>query len=298
MPIRHVLLAVLVTMIWGLNFTVLKVVSHDISPFIFTALRCAFVATFAFFIPKPNIPWKTLIAIGVLIGMMKLGFLFAGVKTGLPAGLASLTLQTQSLFSVIFALFVFKEYPKLNNVVGMLISFIGIGIVGYQMAGSHSNLLGFALVLAAAMSWGASNLIVRKTKGEKAVNIVVWWSLIPPIPMILLAYFFEGPETVAQIYHMNMTNFLLIIGSATFSMFVGYSIWGYLMQKHPVSMVAPFSLLVPITAITASYFILGETINLPTLVGGSLVILGLMINQLNLGQRIKKMLSKTSAEGI
>lgn len=278
MSLPHILLAIMVTMIWGSNFIIMKLLAGQVTPFMFTALRCALVGCFALFIPKPNVPWKVLIGIAVLVGMMKVGFLVTGIHAGLPAGLASITLQTQSLFSVIFALMIFKEYPKTNNIIGMVISFIGIAIIAFQIA-HPASLNGFFWVLAGAIAWGASNLLMRKTKGEKMVNIVVWWSLIPPIPMMILSYLFEGPAGFSNLLNIQWTAIAAILISAVVSLFIGYTVWGYLMQKNPISVVAPFSLLVPVTAITLSYFIFGETLSVPTFCGIAMVITGLIINQ-------------------
>ncbi len=286
MSIPHILLAIMVTMIWGSNFIIMKFVAGQVTPFMFTALRCALIGSLALFIPKPNVPWKTLITIGVLIGMMKIGCLVTGIHAGLPAGLASITLQTQSLFSVIFALVIFKEYPKANNVIGMLVSFAGIALIALQIA-HPASLTGFFWVLAAAIAWGASNLVVRTTKGEKMVNVVVWWSLVPPIPMMILSYLFEGPTGFSNLLNIQWTAVVAVFISAFVSMFVGYTVWGYLMQKNPISMVAPFSLLVPVTAITLSYFIFDETLSVPTFCGIVMVIIGLIINQWHTFKRAK-----------
>lgn len=286
MSIPHILLAIMVTMIWGSNFIIMKLLAGQVTPFMFTALRCALISCFALFIPKPNIPWKTLITLGVLIGMMKLGFLVTGIHSGLPAGLASITLQTQSLFSVILALVVFKEYPKANNVIGMIVSFAGIALIGFQIA-HPASLTGFFWVLAAAIAWGASNLVVRTTKGERMVNVVVWWSLIPPIPMMIFSYLFEGPAGFSNLLNIQWTAIAAIAISAFISMLLGYTVWGYLMQKNPISIVAPFSLLVPVTAITLSYFIFDETLSVPTFCGIVMVIVGLIINQWHNFKRTK-----------
>ena len=110
---RHVLLAVLVAAIWGFNFVVLKVGLDEFPPILFSALRFLAAAVPAiFFVGRPRVAWRWIIAVGLVLGVAKFSFLFIGLHAGMPAGLSSLVLQSQVIFTAVFAAIVLRERPR------------------------------------------------------------------------------------------------------------------------------------------------------------------------------------------
>ncbi len=102
MKYPHLLLAILVTAIWGVNFSVIKLGLHTIDPFILAAIRFTLSALPAlFFIKKPDVPWRYLIGYGLIFGIGLWGLVNLGIKTGLSAGIASLALQFSAFFYLI-----------------------------------------------------------------------------------------------------------------------------------------------------------------------------------------------------
>ena len=104
MSLPHILLALLVTLIWGVNFVVIKVGLQDFPPLLFCALRFALAALPLLLLrgPLPAPGWR-IVQIGVLLGVVKFGLLFVGMHLGMPAGLSSLVLQSQVFFTVLIA---------------------------------------------------------------------------------------------------------------------------------------------------------------------------------------------------
>ncbi len=104
MPVAHILLALLVTLIWGLNFVVIKVGLGDFPPLLFCALRFALAALPLLVLRGPMpAPFGRILLIGVLLGVVKFGLLFVGMAQGMPAGLSSLVLQSQVFFTILIA---------------------------------------------------------------------------------------------------------------------------------------------------------------------------------------------------
>lgn len=87
----------------GVNFVVIKVGLSDMPPFLLAGLRFLLVAFPAvFFIGLPKIPIKWLFAYGLTISFGQFSFLFLAIKLGMPAGIASLVIQTQAFFTIVF----------------------------------------------------------------------------------------------------------------------------------------------------------------------------------------------------
>ena len=288
MKLTHIFLALLVALFWGVNFSVMKIAIQSVPPILFTGLRGLVVASLALFIRKPNVSWTIILSLGTLIGMAKFGCLLLGMHYGMPAGLASIVLQTQSLFSVLIALCFFKEVPKINRILGMGMAFIGMFLIAEQIQ-CPASFIGFLLVLLAALFWALSNILIQKSNTQDMLGLVVWFSLVPPIPLFLGSYIFEGPDQILQAFHnIRYETIILLLSSSLFSIIGGYSLWGYLLKRYSIAVVAPFSLLVPIFGLSTSYFCLEEQFSERTLLGVAIVIIGLAVNQLRKPAFLKK----------
>ncbi len=92
-------LALLVVVVWGLNFVVIKVGLHNMPPLMLAGLRFMLVAFPAiFFVARPKVPLNLLLGYGLTISFAQFAFLFCAINFGMPAGLASLVLQAQAFF--------------------------------------------------------------------------------------------------------------------------------------------------------------------------------------------------------
>lgn len=284
MNIRHFCLALSIAFVWGANFSVMKIGLSGISPLVFSTLRSVVVLPLLFFIPRPKVSWKILVSIGFLIGTIKLPLMLLAIHWGVAAGLSSLIIQVQAFFTVLLALIVFRQKPFLSNWIGMGVAFAGIGLIGIQVGG-EASVLGLLIILIAALFFAVSNLVLQK-EGQNVdmFSLMSWMNIVPPIPLFLLSLWLYGWEDCVQSLQ-NFTwmgSFSLFYASLGAGLF-GYTSWGFLLKKYPAAVVAPFSLLVPVFAISFAYLIIDEVLSPSSVLGCLLVILGLGINQLKSG---------------
>jgi O-acetylserine/cysteine efflux transporter len=278
----HILLLVLVAALWGFNFVVIKLGLDNFPPLFFSALRflCAAVPL-VFFIPKPDVPWRIIIGIGLVLGVVKFSFLFIGIKVGVPPGLASLLLQSQAFFTVLLAFLVFGARPRPLQIGGMAIAFSGIALIGSSIDGNFT-LTGLALAIAAAIAWAFSNMLMKKAGNVPMLNLMVWVSLVPPIPLLVISVLFEGVDRdLAAIAHISMTGTAAVLFVAYVATIFGFAIWGAMISRYGVSTVAPFSLLVPVFGMSSSALFLGEAFGPLRMVAAALIVAGLVMNVFN-----------------
>lgn len=285
MPVAHVLLTLMVVVIWGINFIFVKLSLQEISPLLLCALRFLLASVPAiFFTEFPKAPFKTVAAYGLIMFALQFGLLFVGMNIGMTAGMASLIMQVQVFFSLFFAAIVLGERPSTLQVTGAFVSFTGIVVVAMHFD-SNVSLLGFFAILAAASSWGIGNLITKKLHKVNMMSLVIWGSFIACFPMVILSISLEGTESIAYtLEHLTWigTGSLLYIAYA--STWVGYGVWNWLLVRHPVSVVVPFTLLVPIIGLLTSVCFFDETFENWKAIAAFLVIGGLCLN--TLGVRI------------
>ena len=278
-PIAHVLLALMVVTIWGVNFIFVKLSLEEISPLLLCALRFLLASVPAiFFIRFPSAPFKTVAAYGLIMFALQFGFLFVGMSVGMTPGMASLILQVQVFFSLFFAALFLGEKPSVLQVGGALVSFSGIVVVAMHFD-SNVSLLGFFAILAAASTWGVGNLITKKLHKVNMISLVIWGSFIACFPMILISLYFEGTEAIVySINHLSWVGSGSLFYIVYASTWVGYGVWNWLLSRHPVSTVVPFTLLVPIVGLLTSVCFFGETLESWKAIAALLVVGGLCIN--------------------
>ncbi|MER6750577.1 EamA family transporter [Streptomyces fungicidicus] len=257
----HVLLAVLVTAVWGVNFTVIEVGLDHFPPLLFSALRFLVAALPAvFLVGRPKVAWKWIVGVGLALGVAKFGLLFVGMNAGMPGGLSSLVLQIQAVFTALFAFALLGERPSGRRLVGMAVALAGIGVAAVD-EGASGPLLGFALVVAAAACWGVSNILTRKAAPPDALNFMIWVSTVPVLPLLVLSLLLEGPsadlEALRGLDPAGVGTVLFVAWAATV---FGFGAWGWLLRRHPASTVAPFSLLVPVFGMSSAALFLGESV--------------------------------------
>jgi O-acetylserine/cysteine efflux transporter len=276
---KDLLLALVVIIVWGMNFVVIKIGLDEIPPMLLGSLRFLLAAFPAvLFIKRPQLPLRWLLAYGATISLGQFAFLFSAMKVGMPAGLASLVLQSQAFFTLFFAALFLGERLRATNLVGLLIAAGGLLLIGLQ--GDRSmTLAGFVLTICAASMWALGNIVTRKVGKVNLVGLVVWGSLIPPIPFFALSWILEGPQVIeSALRGIGWDSILVLIYLAFGATILGYSLWSRLLSRYPANTVAPFSLLVPVVGLTSAALLLDEHLGLLQAVGALLVMLGLAIN--------------------
>lgn len=279
LPLRHLLLALLIVAIWGTNFVAIKTALRDLPPLLLCAVRFILVAVPAvFFLPRPAVGGRRLITYGLTMFALHFGFLFLGMKLGMSAGLASLTLQFQVFVTLALAAGVLKERILPVQVAGTLLACGGFAVVALH-TGGDVTLAGLACTLLGATSWGFANFYSKRLGPVNPLALVAWGSLVVPAPMLLASLVFEGPALIAHsLTHLTAPAGWSVAYIVYGSTLVAYSLWSWLLGRYPASSIAPFTLLVPIFGMLSAALLLGESLPGWKLQAAGLVIAGLAVN--------------------
>ena len=280
-PFRHVLLALAVVTFWGLNFLAIHYSLEHFPPLFLVGLRFLVLAVPALlFVPWPGVKVKYLIGYGLGFGTLQFFGLYLGMAAGFPAGLASLVLQASAPFTVLLGALLLQEKLTARRAAGIAIAVTGLAAVGISR-GSIGGWVPFLLVVFGALSWALGNLASRQAQTDRPLSLVMWMTVVPPIPMFALSLALEGPQQISSALAESFTLEVLpawagLFYTVVFGTIIGSGIWVWLMRRHPAGVVAPFSMLVPIVGIVAAWLVLGEVPTWLELVGGVLVIGGVL----------------------
>lgn len=289
MKLHHLLLAILITAIWGVNFSVIKLGLSSVDPLILAGIRftlCALPALF--FVKKPDVAWRYIISYGLVFGIGLWGLVNLGIKAGLSAGIASLLLQFSAFFTLLLGSLVFKERINRYQIAGFTVACSGLMCIVFITDGSVT-LTGTLLVLAGAIAWSIANIINKHSGTTQIFSFLVWSSAFSPIPLFVLDWLVNGSNGYAALVtHIDYRAVLSILFQVYPNTLFGYWVWNSLLKRYPLSTVAPLSLLVPVFGILGSMTIFGEDISWIKILALLLIISGLITGLY--GQRLTRFL--------
>ena len=276
---RDTLLALAIVVVWGVNFMAIKWGVAEVPPLLLTSLRYVVAAVPAiFFVKRPQVGLGILIAYGLAIGVGQFGLLFSAIHLGMPAGLASLVLQLQSFFTIGLAVAFLGERPKGAQLAGALVALVGIGLIAVEKL-EGTGFWPLLMTIFAAGGWAVANIVTKKAGKIDMLGFVVWSALVPIVPLFLLSLVLEGPGAVPYaIGHITWLGIGSLLFVGWISTDFGYGAWSFLLARYPASIVAPFTLLVPIVGLTSGLLVLNEPMSALDLGGSVLVFIGLLVN--------------------
>jgi len=289
-------LTIAIVALWGFSFVPIKLGLREIPPFALAALRFFFAAVpLVFFIRRPQMPWRFVVTYGFAIGVCQFGLLFLGMQLGMPAGLSSLVIQVQVFFTIGLGIQYLGDRVSAQNLVGAAIATAGIVLLAAfkLIGGATTTLTGFVLVLLAALSWGVGNVVAKRAAGDHEPDmfaLVVWSGLVPPIPLIVMSYFFEGGAAAWDaVLHASWIAWASVLFLAWGATLFGFASWAGLMHRYPTGLISPFALLIPVSGLASGALFLGESLATMQIAGVLLVFAGLVVNVY--GARIKARLT-------
>jgi O-acetylserine/cysteine efflux transporter len=282
---RDLALLLGVVALWGFSFVPIKVGLNELPPLAFVALRFFFAAVpLVFFIRPPRMPVRVVIAYGLAIGVFQFGLLFLGMNLGMPAGLSSLVIQVQVFFTIGLGIAWLGDHLQRENAVGAAIAALGVLLLAiFKLhGGATSSFIGLLLVLLAAFAWAIGNIVAKHAAGEHEADmfaLVVWSSLVPPLPLAVLSYAFEGGTAVLRaVTSAGALTWGCILVLAYGATLFGFASWARLLHRYPTALVSPFALLIPVSGLASGAVFLGESLAPLQFFGVALVLAGLVVN--------------------
>lgn len=308
-------LAVLVTFIWGVNFTFIAWGLESFPPLMLTALRFFFTAVPLVFFLKPPTFNRTLLIYAIGTFVIQYAFIFTAMHLGASPGLTALLLQIQIFITVLLAYFILGEAVSRMQIIGMLVGVLGLSVIALNLGGDMP-VAGFVCILIAAMGWSFGNIASKQASAQEAVRaaqqktnvpvvssgtvssntkenkasalsalvLVAWGGLIACVILIPCSFLFETDAwQLATFNEASMRSWLSLGFIVYISTLVGFGLWSHLLSKNTASKVMPFALLIPIFGMTTSVVLTGEVVTWWKILAMILILSGLLLANVKLG---------------
>ncbi|WP_350560821.1 EamA family transporter [Psychrobacter sp. CAL346-MNA-CIBAN-0220] len=306
----HTALAVLVTFIWGVNFTFIAWGLESFPPLMLTALRFFFTAVPLVFFLKPPKFNRTLFIYAIGTFVIQYAFVFTAIHLGASAGLTALLLQLQVFITVLLAYVILGEAVSRIQIIGMLVGVLGLGVIVLNLGGDMP-LVGFVCILIAAIGWSFGNIASKQASTQAAINarqqgsgvslvspstgknkvsalsslaLVVWGGLIACVILTLSSLIFEtGAWQVATFTEASLKSWLALGFIVYTSTLIGFGLWAHLLSQNTASKIMPFALLVPIFGMATSVLLTGEVVTWWKMLAMILILSGLLLANVKMG---------------
>jgi drug/metabolite transporter (DMT)-like permease len=288
--LNGVLLMVLLTFLWGCNYSAIKFASDGISPVFMSFLRSAIASLLGILycvaIKEPLFHRDIRLWHGCMVGFL-FGIEFACIYFGLRythAARAGILINLSPFVVVIGAYLFLKERLNTLKITGLCLAFAGAGCVllwGKPATWTPAMLFGDALEVIAAVLWGATTIYIKKYLAGKVQPIHTFlYQLVFSIPILLLCAYVLEPT---WIHSVNGPVLAALGYQSVIVAFASYLAWFKLIHTYPVSQLAVYSFLTPIFGVASGAIFLGEPITAGLVIGMSLVCAGIYVN--SVGQR-------------
>ena len=279
MNAREIIILFAMCVVWGLHFVVIKTAVGELPPIYYAAIRMTLVAV----LMAPFLRWRPGSMIRVLSGGVCLGALnYALMCTGVSYATASasaIAIELYVPFATILSIIFLGDKLGWRRAFGISLAFAGVAIIalgghgGEEDAAAETRMaLGVGLVAAGAFSEAVGAILVKQSTAFKPHELLAWFAVVGAAGLWLMTFAFESGQAEA----FAASDKGLVIGAIVYSA-VGASIFGHtayywLLQRLPVSLVAPSMLLTTVMAVFFSVVLLGDPFG-PTMIAGGLMTL-------------------------
>jgi drug/metabolite transporter (DMT)-like permease len=276
------LLILLVTVSWGLNYPIMKFVVTSYPPLTFRAFTftIGFVLLGAYALRRGeslHIPvserW-----LAFKLGMPNMVLWHLGLIYGvtlLNSGRAAIVGYTMPVWALLASVLMFKNTLTARGIMGVVCSLLATFLLARdEMSNFAGQPLGLACTLAAAMAWGVGNAMMKNCKiSISSMALTFWMLLLAAICFTVLAFVFEQDRWTWPTWMQFAAIFYA--GAVTFA--ISYVAWFRVARKLTPVASGLSIMLVPMVGLTGGYWMLNEVVGLADITALFLILLAMAI---------------------
>ncbi len=267
-PTARAALPILVlTLVWGCNWPVLKMGVTELAPLTFRSMTLPFAAIGMLFVARfsgdsirvPREFWPKLAVLALLnIGCWN-GFVLFGVQQ-LPAGRSAILAYTMPIWATLIAAIALHERLSPRKMLGLALGAAGMAVlIGEQISVVRAAPSGALLIVAAAIAWAIGTVLLRKWQLPIAQNTLSgWMMLLGWLPLAVLAPFFDPQPLASEVANLSARGWFAIAYNIFLAGTLAHWAWFTLARTLPVAVSSLSSLPVPVVGVLSGMVLLGE----------------------------------------
>jgi O-acetylserine/cysteine efflux transporter len=274
---RDLFLLVGITFIWGFNLITSKVGVSEIPPILFTFLRFAIVAlVLAPFLRIQPGQMSAVVVASLLAGALNFALNFAALRRASSVSSVAIASQLGVPFATLLSVALLGETVRWRRWTGIALSFIGIAVMGFdpQISERWESL---ALAIASAFMGALGIIAIKKLRGFSPIELLAWTAWISLPVLLLTTLRVEEPDFAQLMQTVTWRGWAALAFAAIAGSLIAHTVYFHLVQKYPVTSVAPLTTLSPVFSVIFGVLLLGDLITGRILIGGACTLVGVLI---------------------
>ncbi|MEQ8665207.1 MAG: DMT family transporter [Rhodospirillales bacterium] len=273
MTVPHLLFVIVINAIWGSMYVVAKFGLVEFPPVFFTSVRFALLAVILVpFIRVPRSMIWPLVKVGLVMGVGMYLTLYYAIYLSDNTGAVAVISQLEVPIAVILGALFLGETLNVERIGGVALAFAGALVIGFDPA-MFDDLAAMFWMLVSAILFAVTMIMVRGMPMVHALTITAWLSIVSAPILFAVSVVFESGQWTA-INNATWGGWGAILYTAIFGSVIAHSGMYYLLQRYPVGLIAPFTLLTPVFAIAGGVLFLGNDLTIPVVAGSTMILAG------------------------
>ncbi|MFC3227093.1 DMT family transporter [Marinibaculum pumilum] len=269
-------LAVLINAVWGLTFIAAKVALNSFPALLATGLRFALVLLILVpFLRVVPGQMRTVMGIAVFAGGLHFALVFTGFDLATSISAMAVVAQLALPFATLIAVFFFGERIRWRRSLGIALAFAGVVVISFDPT-VFEQVEAVVLVGLGALCMAIAQNLMRLTKGVSPMNMQAWIAVFSAPVLLALTWPMESGQ-VAAVAGADSLAWGALAFVAIGSSVIAHSGMFYLMNRYPVTLVAPLLVLAPIFGVLFAVWLLDEVLTWRIVIGASVTLAGVFI---------------------
>jgi O-acetylserine/cysteine efflux transporter len=273
---RHLAVLVGICAIWGFNLIAIKAGVDRMPPVFFSFLRFLLLAVVvAPFLRVRRGEMRWLLLASVCSGGLQFALMFIGIAHSGSMSSVAIAGQLGVPFSTLLSILILGESVRWKRWTGIALSFAGVMVIGFNPVVLQS-LGGLTLVVLGALAGSLGLVAIKRVHDIRPLELQAWfaWTSLPVL--LCLTLLLEDGQ-MASLSSIDVTGAGAIFYSALAASLLGHTVFFALVQRYPVTSVAPVTVMAPVFSVFFAVTLLGEALDWRMVVGGAMTLTGVVV---------------------
>ena len=273
---QHFLFLLLVNLVWGMATVAVKFSVEQLPPLLATGLRFVMVALVLF----PFLKWHPgrmvqVTVLGLLAGGLQMGLMFSGLALSEGVTRAAILTQLNVPLATLLSILLLGEVVHWRRAGGIALAFSGSMLLGFDPEVMHHP-LGTVLILGSALAGALTSIEMRRLAGVGVLELQAWIATLSAPSLLLLSALLEKNH-MASMARTDWAHYGAVAFTALGSSLIGHGGLFWLLQRYPVSLVSPLTLLSPLVTVAIGIGFMGDQVSGKLIAGGLCIFAGVLI---------------------
>ncbi|WP_343563216.1 DMT family transporter [Kiloniella sp. b19] len=274
MPLRDFSALVMVIVLWGMNFIAVKFGVLEFPVWASLFFRFGLAALFLLpFCPFPKGQFLTLLMLTVLLVLGHFATMFWAIQHSPSTGMVAVIMQMTPAFAIILAFAFFREVPGKRRIIGLVVSFLGVVVIFYEPV-FFDSVTAIVVTLFSAFFLASYTVMLRVRDAIPPLTIICWTSVMGGVMSLIITLLFE-PSLLETVQTVSLSAWGGVVFTAIGGSILGHGAYAWLLRRQPVSLVLPFTLIIPVIPLLMGSVLFDEPLTSRIILGTVVILLGI-----------------------